>query len=80
MQTSRLKVHGRAFAHIAAFHRDHRAAARAACAPSWALRSITRQARVKQALQLCGVDEIHTGIGETGVVGVIGAAARPAAA
>jgi len=27
--------------------------------------------RVAQALRLCGVDEVHTGIGKTGVVGVI---------
>jgi hippurate hydrolase len=27
--------------------------------------------RVAQALRLCGVDEVHTGIGQTGVVGII---------
>ncbi len=27
--------------------------------------------RVAQALRLCGVDEVHTGIGKTGVVGVV---------
>jgi metal-dependent amidase/aminoacylase/carboxypeptidase family protein len=39
--------------------------------PSWALKSTTPPARVKEALKLCGVDEIHTGIGKTGVVAVI---------
>jgi amidohydrolase len=38
--------------------------------PSWVLKRCIRQA-VKQALELCGVDEIHTGIGRTGVVGLI---------
>ena len=27
--------------------------------------------RVAQSLKLCGVDEVHTGIGKTGVVGLI---------
>jgi len=35
-------------------------------------------ARVAEALRVCGVDEVHTGIGKTGVVGVIRGANRAA--
>ena len=72
MQSSRLKVHGRAFAHIAAFHPEITALRRELHAhPELGFEEHYTASRVQQALQLCGVDEIHTGIGKTGVVGVI---------
>ena len=39
--------------------------------PNSASRRSTPPAASQEALQACGVDEIHTGIGKTGVVGVI---------
>jgi metal-dependent amidase/aminoacylase/carboxypeptidase family protein len=35
---------------------------------------------VQEALRLCGVDEVHAGIGKTGVVGVIRGRSNTAAA
>jgi len=65
-------VHGRAFAHIAAFHPEITALRRDLHAhPELGFEEVYTAARVKQALQLCGVDEIHTGIGKTGLVAVI---------
>jgi len=65
-------VHGRAFAHIAAFHPEITALRRDLHAhPELGFEEVYTAARVKQALQLCGVDEIHTGIGKTGLVVVI---------
>jgi len=65
-------VHGRAFAHIAAFHPELTAFRRDLHAhPELGFEEEYTAARVKQALELCRVDEIHTGIGKTGLVAVI---------
>ncbi|MBK9440148.1 MAG: amidohydrolase [Comamonadaceae bacterium] len=65
-------VHGRAFAHIAAFHPEITVLRRDLHAhPELGFEEVYTAARVKQALQVCGVDEIHTGIGKTGLVAVI---------
>ena len=65
-------VHGRAFARIAAFHPEITALRRDLHAhPELGFEEVYTAARVKQALALCGVDEIHTGIGKTGLVAVI---------
>ncbi len=67
-----LMVHGRAFAHIAAFHPELTAFRRDLHAhPELGFEEVYTAARVKQALELCRVDEIHTGIGKTGLVAVI---------
>jgi amidohydrolase len=67
-----LSVHGRAFAHIAAFHPEITALRRELHAhPELGFEEVYTAARVKQALEVCGVDEIHTGIGKTGLVAVI---------
>jgi amidohydrolase len=72
MQTHRLKVHGRAFAQIAAFHPEITALRRDLHAhPELGFEEHYTSSRVKQALEVCGVDEIHTGIGQTGLVAVI---------
>ena len=72
MQTSSLKVHGRAFAHIAAFHPEITALRRDLHShPELGFEEVYTAGRVQQALKVCGVDEIHTGIGKTGVVAVI---------
>jgi hippurate hydrolase len=65
-------VGGRAFAHIAAFHPEITAFRRDLHAhPELGFEEVYTASRVKQALQVCGVDEIHTGIGKTGLVAVI---------
>ena len=65
-------VHGRAFAHIAAFHPEITALRRDLHAhPELGFEEVYTAARVKQALEVCRVDEIHTGIGKTGLVAVI---------
>ena len=70
--SSTLKVHGRAFAHIAAFHPEITALRRDLHAhPELGFEEVYTATRVQQALKLCGVDEVHTGIGKTGVVAVI---------
>jgi len=67
-----LRVHGRAFAHIAAFHPEITALRRDLHAhPELGFEERYTADRVQQALRLCGVDEVHTGIGKTGVVAVI---------
>ena len=72
MLAPRLKVNGRAFAHIAQFHPELTALRRDLHAhPELGFEEIYTSGRVKEALKLCGVDEIHTGIGKTGVVAVI---------
>jgi amidohydrolase len=80
-----LRASGRAFAHIAQFHPELTAFRRDLHAhPELGFEEIYTSGRVAEALKLCGVDEVHTGIGKTGVVGVIrgrqvsgGAAAQP---
>jgi amidohydrolase len=66
------KVNGRAFAHIAQFHPELTAFRRDLHAhPELGFQEVYTSGRVIQALKLCGVDELHTGIGRTGVVAVI---------
>jgi amidohydrolase len=72
MLAPRFKANGRAFAHIAQFHPELTSLRRDLHAhPELGFEEVYTSARVKQALELCGVDEVHTGIGKTGVVGVI---------
>ncbi|MCJ0764952.1 M20 aminoacylase family protein [Variovorax terrae] len=69
---ARFKANGRAFAHIAAFHPELTALRRDLHAhPELGFEEVYTSARVKEALRLCGVDEVHDGIGKTGVVAVI---------
>ena len=39
--------------------------------PELGFEEVYTSARVKEALKLCGVDEVHEGIGKTGVVGIV---------
>lgn len=72
MLAPRLKANGRAFAHIAQFHPELTALRRDLHAhPELGFEEIYTSGRVKEALKLCRVDEIHTGIGKTGVVALI---------
>lgn len=72
MLSPRLKANGRAFAHIAQFHPELTALRRDLHAhPELGYEEVYTAGRVKEALKLCGVDELHTGIGKTGVVAVI---------
>jgi hippurate hydrolase len=72
MLAPRLKVNGRAFAHIAQFLPELTALRRDLHAhPELGFEEIYTSGRVKESLTLCRVDEIHTGIGKTGVVAVI---------
>jgi amidohydrolase len=72
MLAPRLKANGRAFAHIAQFHPELTALRRDLHAhPELGFEEVYTSGRVKEALKVCGVDEIHSGIGKTGVVGVI---------
>lgn len=68
----RLQAGGRAFAHIAQFHPELAALRRDLHAhPEIGFEEVYTAGRVAQALALCGVDQVHTGVGRTGVVGVI---------
>lgn len=70
--TTRLQAGGRAFAHISAFHPELTAFRRDLHAhPELGFEEVYTAARVKEALTLCGVDAIHTGIGKTGIVATI---------
>ncbi|MCW5223220.1 M20 aminoacylase family protein [Verminephrobacter aporrectodeae] len=72
MQAVRLKAGGRPFAHIAQYHSELTALRRDLHAhPELGFEEVYTSRRVKEALALCGVDEIHEGMGRTGVVGVI---------
>jgi amidohydrolase len=72
MLSPRLKANGRAFAHIAQFHPELTALRRDLHAhPELGFEEIYTSGRVKEALKLCRVDEIHAGVGRTGVVAVI---------
>jgi amidohydrolase len=63
---------GRAFAHIAKFHPELTAFRRDLHAhPELGFEEVYTSSRVVEALRLCGVDEVHTGIGKTGVVAII---------
>jgi metal-dependent amidase/aminoacylase/carboxypeptidase family protein len=70
--TPRALAHGRAFAQIAQFHPELTALRRDLHAhPELGFEEVYTAARVQEALRLCGVDEVHAGIGKTGVVGII---------
>ncbi len=72
MLAPRIKAHGRAFAHIAAFHPELTALRRDLHAhPEIGFEEHHTAKRVVASLKVCGVDEIHTGIGKTGVVALI---------
>ena len=70
--THRLRVRGRVFAQIARFHPELTAFRRDLHAhPELGFEERYTSARVAESLRACGVDEIHTGIGQTGVVGIV---------
>ncbi|MGM9426871.1 M20 aminoacylase family protein [Hydrogenophaga sp. MI9] len=70
--TARIRAQGRAFAHIAAYHPELTALRRDLHAhPEIGFEEHYTAKRVIESLKVCGVDEIHTGIGKTGVVAVI---------
>jgi amidohydrolase len=72
MLAPQLKANGSAFARIREFHPELTAFRRDLHAhPELGFEEIYTSGRVRQALEICGVDEIHTGIGKTGVVGLI---------
>ncbi len=72
MQASRLKAGGRAFAQIAQYYPELVALRRDLHAhPELGFEELYTGARVKEALKVCGVDEIHDGIGRTGIVAVV---------
>ena len=72
MPLPRFKVHGRAFAHIAAFHPELTAFRRDLHAhPELGFEEHYTAQRVVESLKACGVDSVHTGIGKTGVVATI---------
>ena len=72
MQTPRFKAGGRAFAHITQYYPELVALRRDLHAhPELGFEEVYTAARVKEALKLCGVDEVHDGIGRTGVVAVV---------
>ena len=67
-----MRVHGRAFSHIASFHPEITALRRDLHAhPELGFEEFYTSKRVHEALKVCGVDEIHTGIGKTGLVALI---------
>ena len=72
MVAARLRAEGRAFSHIARFHPEITALRRDLHAhPELGFEEFYTSTRVQEALKVCGVDEIHAGIGKTGVVAVI---------
>jgi amidohydrolase len=72
LKKSGLHAGGRAFAQISAFHPELTAFRRDLHAhPELGFEEVYTAGRVKQALELCGVDDIYTGIGKTGVVGIV---------
>ena len=72
MRAPVLRAGGRAFAHIAQFHPELTALRRDLHAhPELGFEEYYTAARVADALRLCGVDEVHTGIAKTGVVGIV---------
>ena len=69
---ARLHANGRAFAHIAQYHPELTAFRRDLHAhPELGFEEVYTAGRVQEALRLCGVDEVHSGIGKTGVVGIV---------
>ncbi len=77
---ARLLASGRAFAHIARFHPELTAFRRDLHAnPELGFEEVYTAGRVAEALRLCGVDSLRTGIGKTGVVAVVHGRGRSAA-
>lgn len=71
-RSGQLRANGRAFAQIAQFHPELTAFRRDLHVhPELGFEEVYTSSRVAHALRLCGVDEVHTGIGKTGVVAVI---------
>lgn len=67
-----LALHSRAFAHIAAYHPELTALRRDLHAhPELGFEEVYTAKRVVEALKVCGVDAVHAGIGQTGVVALI---------
>ena len=71
-----MRVHtssgGGAFAAIRQFHPELTAFRRDLHAhPELGFEEVYTASRVEQALRACGVDEVHTGIGKTGLVGIV---------
>jgi hippurate hydrolase len=65
-------AHGRAFAHIAAFHPELTAFRRDLHAhPELGFEEVYTSGRVIEGLKVCGVDAVHTGLGKTGVVALV---------
>ena len=76
----RLAASQRAFAHISQFHPELTAFRRDLHAhPELGFEEVYTAGRIAAALRLCGADEVHTGVGKTGVVAVIRGQAPPAA-
>ena len=74
-----LRASGRAFAQITQFHPELTAFRRDLHAhPELGFEEVYTSSRVAHALKLCGVDEVHTGLGKTGVVAVIKGQHSPA--
>ena len=72
LHPARVRAHGRAFAHLVALHPELTALRRELHAhPELGFEEHYTARRVVESLKLCGVDEIHTGIGRTGVVAII---------
>ncbi|MBS0453615.1 MAG: amidohydrolase [Proteobacteria bacterium] len=72
MSAPRYQASGRAFAQIVRFHPEIAALRRDLHAhPELGFEEVYTSARVQESLKACGVDEIHSGIGKTGVVAVI---------
>ena len=72
MQHPSLALHSRAFAHIASFHPELTSLRRDLHAhPELGFEEVYTAKRVVEALQVCGVDEIHEHIGRTGVVALV---------
>ena len=72
MTTSNLVAGGRPFARIQKFHPELTALRRDLHAnPELGFQEVYTAQRVIEALKVCGVDALHTGIGKTGVVALV---------
>lgn len=68
----RYRAQGRAFAHIAQFHPELTSLRRDLHAhPELGYEEVYTGKRVVEALRVCGVDEVHTQVGKTGIVAVV---------
>ncbi len=72
-------AHGRAFARIAQFHPELTTLRRDLHAhPELGFEEVYTAGRVVEALKVCGVDSLHTGLGKTGVVALVHGQGRSA--